>query len=134
MIKGDYIILAQGASLDNRNRLTIQGIADQLTAPQVPVAMQEVTVVGKIRSVGEVWLNRTMRTKVSFKIEGEEVAKAEIAPKITIEKNKSWAPIFQISQLIFPKFGNYDVILYADGRKVAETSMTVLDEAVYEEK
>lgn len=127
MLSADYLVIAQGVSVDDKNRVSIHGIIDQLHAPQVPVGLDEVTIAARIYNPDAPIVKKALKTKVSFKIKGKEITKAEISPEVTIEKNRSWGPIFKINNLVFPEFGLYNVELLVNDKKLLTTVFSVRD-------
>src|ERR1700683_3438799 len=127
MLSADYLVIAQGVSVDDKNRVSIHGIIDQLHAPQVPVALSEVTIAARIYNADAPIVDKALKTKVSFTIKGREISKAEISPKVTIEKNRSWGPVFKINNLVFPEFGLYNVELSINNKTLLTTVFSVRD-------
>jgi hypothetical protein len=94
----------------------------------VPLKVEGLKVVTRVATTDGPVVNKPFKIKLAFNYMGNDVSKIEISDKVTIEENRGWSPAFDIGSVIFPNYGEYDVSLYINDKKLITRRLYVKNE------
>lgn len=116
MFEAEYLLFCESKGTDDRNRLSLINIFDTIFAQSFPASHPQIRAVFKLTAQTKPVINKTLAFKMLFMLGGEEIGKFEGEFPATIEKDNSMVPDLDLSPMVFPRAGNYDVQLYINDK------------------
>ncbi|MGH7141856.1 MAG: DUF6941 family protein [Candidatus Saccharimonadales bacterium] len=119
MIKAEYLLFINRIEIDANKRVNLSGVSERAYTPNVPVKVTELKLIVRlVTSDNKPILKKPINIKVGFNLKGQETSKIEVPQIVNIEKDTGWVPVFDISSVIFPDYGNYQVSFSVNGKEL----------------
>lgn len=129
-IKLNFLHLCDAASADNLGKINILGIFTKVFLPKIPSKLLKFTIVGNISA------QRLSDSKLKIEIKIFDQKKDEVkigspimlniqVPEKDKEKSRDVNIVLNLGNTEFKSFGEYSLVVYANGKKIGNRSFLV---------